>query len=75
MRLSVDSLFTQAFSQPRDPRSESYKLGVRAALQYRIKGTRIVNPYPPASAQCDAFYAGTQEGHAIWRRAKETHDE
>lgn len=71
MNHTVDSLFAQAFSQPRDARSEPYKLGVRAALQYRIEGTRIVSPYPPASAQCDAFYAGAQEGHALFRRTQE----
>ncbi|MFZ5514671.1 MAG: hypothetical protein ACOZAH_09045 [Pseudomonadota bacterium] len=65
---TVDELMEQAFERPRDPRSPEYKAGVRAALEYRQHGKGIQNPYPAASAASDAFYAGTTEGHAIWRR-------
>lgn len=67
---TVDQLFTAAFAVPRDPRSPSYKAGVRAALQFRIEGRRIPKLYDPGTAEDDAYYAGIAEGHAIWRRAR-----
>ncbi|MBA5686963.1 hypothetical protein [Rugamonas apoptosis] len=67
---TVEQLFQAAFSVPRDPRSTSYKNGVRAALAFRIEGRRIARLYDPASAEDDAFYAGVAEGHALWRRAQ-----
>jgi len=68
--VTVEALFTAAFAVPRDPRSNAYKQGVRAALQFRIEGRRIPKLYDPASAEDDAFHAGTQEGHALWRKAQ-----
>ncbi|WP_051293964.1 hypothetical protein [Pseudoduganella violaceinigra] len=69
MSTQVDTLFRTAFEVPRDPRSEPYKAGVRAALTFRIDGVRIPRLYRPATAEDDAFYAGQAEGHAIWRQA------
>jgi len=69
MSMQVDTLFHAAFDAPRDPRSEPYKAGVRAALAFRIDGSRIPHPYLPATAEDDAYYAGQAEGHAIWRRS------
>lgn len=66
---TADELFTAAFAVPRDPRSNAYKQGVRAALQFRIEGRRIPTLYDPATAEDDAYHAGTAEGHAIWRAA------
>lgn len=65
-----DQLFADAFAQLRDPRSDEYKAGVRAALAFRFDGVRISRPYPAASAQDDAFDGGLVEGHAIWRKAQ-----
>lgn len=67
---TADALFAAAFSVPRDPRSPAYKQGVLAALKFRIEGRRIPKLYDPATAEDDAYYAGVQEGHAIWRRAE-----
>lgn len=64
---SADQLFAAAFAVPSDPRSNAYKQGVRAALLFRIEGRRIPRLYDPASAEDDAFHAGTAEGHTIWR--------
>lgn len=66
-RLTPDSLFAAAFDRPRDPRSPEYKAGVRAALEYRLNKTPIRHSYPPASAASDAYHAGIEEGHSIWR--------
>lgn len=65
------ALFQQAFGVPRDPRSQQYKNGVRAALAFRIEGRRIPKLYEAGTADDDAFHAGVQEGHAIWRNAGE----
>lgn len=67
---TADQLFTAAFAVPRDPRSAAYKAGVLAALKFRIEGRRIPKLYDPASAEDDAYYAGVQEGHAVWRKAQ-----
>ena len=68
----VEQLFRAAFDRPRDPRSAEYKEGVRATLTYRINGDRVRCPYPPEAAQSDAWYAGADEGHRIWRAHLET---
>jgi hypothetical protein len=67
----VDKLFDAAFNNARDPRSDEYKAGVRAVLNYRIAGERIYRPYPMGTTQADAFYAGVDEGHQIWRAYQE----
>jgi hypothetical protein len=63
----AESLFKAAFNTPRDLRSTEYKAGVRAVLDFRIDGGRMPRPYPVGTAQADAFYAGVDEGHRIWR--------
>lgn len=67
MTITVKALFDAAFAGPRDPRSEAYKAGVLAALRYRIDGAPMASLYPPGSAESDAWYAGTAEGHSLWR--------
>lgn len=67
--ITVDQLFSAAFSARRDPRSGEYMDGARAALAYRIEGLRIGQPYQVGTAAADAFASGIAEGHAIWRRA------
>lgn len=64
----ADQLLDAAFSVPRDQRSSQYKAGARAALVFRTEETPIPQPYPAGSAEADAFSAGIEEGHAIWRR-------
>ena len=64
----ADQLLNAAFNVPRDPRSSQYKAGARAALVFRTEETPIPRPYPAGSVEADAFTAGIEEGHAIWRR-------
>ncbi|MGK5053587.1 hypothetical protein [Janthinobacterium sp. RB2P8] len=66
----ADQLLDAAFSVPRDPRSSQYKAGARAALVFRTEETPIPQPYPAGSVEADAFSAGIEEGHAIWRRVQ-----
>ncbi len=65
--ITVDGLMEKAFGGIRDPRSDEYKAGVRAALEFRVNAVKISLPYSVASAQADAFFAGTNEGHRIFR--------
>ena len=71
MTLSAEDLFIAAFKTQRDARSNEYKHGVHRALRFRINGEDILCPYLEGTAASDAYYAGTQEGHAIWRCATE----
>ena len=65
----VDQLLAAAFNVPRDPRSPEYKAGAWAALDFRVNAVRIPLPYASGSAADDAYHAGIQEGHVIWRKA------
>jgi len=66
----VQTLYRAAFDKPRDPRSNAYKSGALAALRFRCNGVRVVCPYHVATAEADAFHAGCDEGHAIFRAAQ-----
>jgi hypothetical protein len=68
---TVDDLMHQAFGRPRDPRSDEYKAGCRDLLNYKIHGTPLTRPYPMGTAQADAYYAGTDEGHDVYKRHQE----
>lgn len=68
--LNAYSIYRRAFDAQRSPRSEAYKLGVLAALQYRCGTARSVCcQYEPGSAELDAWSAGVGEGHALYRDA------
>lgn len=64
-------LYEKAFTQPRDPRSDAYKRGVRDALQAcaRQSKTKLgaLLPYEMGTAEADAWFAGTEEGKNRWR--------
>lgn len=66
--LKVDRLMDIAFFPGRTERSPEYRAGCRAALEFRLVGRRIPAPYVAGDAAADAFGAGVEEGHAIWRR-------
>lgn len=66
-RMRVDRLLDIAFFPGRAPRSPEYRKGCAAALEYRILGVRIEAPYPAGNCQADAWAAGVEEGHSIWR--------
>jgi len=64
---AVEQMVREERIRPRYTRSAEYEAGVRAALEYRVNRARIHCPYDVATAQTDAFIAGCDEGHAIWR--------
>lgn len=67
--LTVDQLFQTAFKNGRAPRSQEYKAGARMALEHRIERRDIELPYSVGTAAADAYFAGIEEGKAIWRAA------
>lgn len=65
-------LYEQAFLQEtgRTPRSEAYKRGVYDGLRYKAGEAPVpkeVMPYRLGSAECDAWFAGINEGYSRWR--------
>ncbi len=61
-----ERVFNEVFSVPRDPRSDEYKIGVMAILILKLDGgERRRCPYELGTCQADAWFAGTDEGHAI----------
>lgn len=64
----AQELFDAAFAGPRDPRSEAYRVGVLETLRYRtgeLTRNKCQRPYELGTAEADAWFSGTQEGHAI----------
>lgn len=61
----AERLHEEAFSYLRAPRSQAYKDGVLDSLISRLYSWRPSNPYAPGTAECDAYYAGGQEGLRI----------
>ena len=63
----VDEIVRLAFGAPRMPRSEAYQAGVRDQLRARALGRQMLCPYPQGTAEADAWFAGMDEGNALWR--------
>lgn len=70
-KMVASYLFAQAFAQSRDLRSQAYKDGVLAAVSRHVIGTDIRCTFALGSAENDAFFAGTAEGHAIAKRYRD----
>lgn len=66
-RMKIDRLLDLAFFPGRAPRSAEYRDGCAAALEYRILGAPILCRYRAGSSASDAWCAGVEEGHSIWR--------
>jgi hypothetical protein len=66
----AESLFHSAFHPAREPRSDAYRRGVLDGLRYHTgegPSPQHVVPYPPGTAEADAWYAGIGESHLRWR--------
>lgn len=64
----AEILYQEAFSGPRAPRSPEYLAGVLATLKFRLgEAESMPLPYTVGTAQADAWFAGTNEGHRIAR--------
>jgi hypothetical protein len=66
---TAQKLYDNAFPPDniRTPRSQAYKLGVLDILLSRSKGVLLKTRYQPGTAECDAWFSGTDEGKLIWR--------
>ena len=51
-------------------KSLEYQQGVESALVSHFYGKPIKCPFPAASAEMDAFFAGVEEGHVVWWQLK-----
>lgn len=67
----VDATVAAGFSASRMPRSAAYRDGVRGLLLLRATGARLLCPHRPGTAECDAFFAGVEEGKDWWRHQVE----
>ena len=50
-----------------DRRSAEYRRGMLDVLRYRLEGAPILCPFSEGSAQFDAYFAGNDRGHCVWR--------
>lgn len=61
-------IFDEAFSKPRDPRSDEYRQGVIDILKFRLReesNTYRPDRYVIGTSAADAYYAGCDEGHRL----------
>jgi hypothetical protein len=66
IELLLDTFVADAFAASRMPRSDEYRYGVRALLEFRALGGRLTCPYDQGGARADAWFAGVEEGKAMW---------
>lgn len=66
MRL-VDEIVRLAFvGVPRMPRSPAYVAGVADQLRAKALKRQVLCPYKQGTAEADAWFAGVDEGNALW---------
>ena len=63
---AIDSLLTEAFGRTREVRSRAYMLGTHDLLLDRFGITGVKCPFAAGTAERDAYFAGKDEGSAIW---------
>jgi hypothetical protein len=67
-RKTARQLHEEAFSRPRDPRSDAYKEGHLATLRHRLGETgELTCPYQMGTPQADAWFYGAGEARALAR--------
>lgn len=71
------TVFNKAFMGVREPRSEQYLQGARAALVRCMDNGPTLTAackYPSPSAERDAFYSGWDAGIAVYRQEVKSHE-
>lgn len=48
-------------------RSAEYRRGMLDVLRFRLEHQPIQCPYREGTSQFDAYFAGNDRGHAVWR--------
>lgn len=51
-----------------DARSDTYREGMVDVLRLRVLQIPIPRRYRPGTVEFDAYYAGNDRGHALWRK-------
>jgi hypothetical protein len=68
--VSPEAIYQERFASGATPRSEAYRKGVMAILQWQAYMKPMVCPYPAGSAEFDAYWAGHDEGVRLWQKAQ-----
>lgn len=63
--------FVEAAKGCGNKRSAEYWRGVLDVLRFRLEGLRIDCPYQEGTAPFDAYFAGNERGHVMWRQVQE----
>ena len=67
--MNANEMFEQAFKTPREARSDEYKAGVYAALQYKTGEVYgLTFPYTMGTSAADAWFSGLEEGKRIFEK-------
>ena len=62
---TADDLFCEAFSKPRDKRSQAYQAGFLRGLRVVLgEANNPPLPYCLGTAEADAYFSGNDEGRA-----------
>lgn len=65
-------IYDAHFNQPHEPRSPEYKAGLLYLLRRKAGVTaQQLCPYALGTSQADAWFAGCDAGHLLWRNARE----
>lgn len=67
----ADRLFTEAFREYRDPRSQAYKDGVLAGIRSGLGITKPKLPFTVGTAEADAWFSGVIEGRRIAKESQQ----
>ena len=65
--MSTPEMIIQRAQATGDRRSAVYWRGALDALRFRLQGGRIQCPYEAGSVEFDAYFAGNERGHHLWR--------
>jgi hypothetical protein len=52
-------------------RSPEYRRGMLSVIRFRMTGQRTPCPYSLGTSQADAYFAGNDRGHNLWRKMQQ----
>lgn len=67
MTTNTPEAIIEAAKRHGDKRSAEYWRGALDVLRFRMQAARIQCPYREGTVQFDAYFAGNDRGHALWR--------
>lgn len=54
-------------AQGMEARSTEFRAGMLDVLKFRMRRVHIQCPHKPGTAAFDAYFAGNERGHRLWR--------